>query len=46
MIVPLTLGDFLERAELVYGAREAVVSIAIWMIGKGEGLQNARRAQW
>src|SRR3989449_7784207 len=24
MIVPLTLGDFLERAELVYGAREAV----------------------
>ena len=25
MIVPLTLGDFLERAELVYGAREAVV---------------------
>jgi len=25
MIVPLTLGDFLERAELVYGHREAVV---------------------
>jgi acyl-CoA synthetase (AMP-forming)/AMP-acid ligase II len=25
MIVPLTLGDFLERAELVYGEREAVV---------------------
>ena len=25
MIVPLTLADFLERAELVYGAREAVV---------------------
>ena len=25
MIVPLTLGDFLERAEHVYGAREAVV---------------------
>src|SRR5262245_22521976 len=25
MIVPLTLTDFLERAELVYGAREAVV---------------------
>ncbi len=25
MIVPLTLGDFLERAELVYGGREAVV---------------------
>src|SRR5207247_2616154 len=25
MIVPLTLGDFLERAELVYGDREAVV---------------------
>jgi acyl-CoA synthetase (AMP-forming)/AMP-acid ligase II len=25
MIVPLTLGDFLERAELVYGPREAVV---------------------
>ena len=25
MIVPLTLSDFLERAELVYGAREAVV---------------------
>jgi acyl-CoA synthetase (AMP-forming)/AMP-acid ligase II len=25
MIVPLTLGDFLERAELVYGNREAVV---------------------
>ena len=25
MIVPLTLGDFLERAELVYGQREAVV---------------------
>src|SRR5216683_2446679 len=24
MIVPLTLGDFLERAELVYGHREAV----------------------
>jgi acyl-CoA synthetase (AMP-forming)/AMP-acid ligase II len=24
MIVPLTLGDFLERAELVYGDREAV----------------------
>ena len=24
MIVPLTLGDFLERAELVYGEREAV----------------------
>jgi len=24
MIVPLTLGDFLERAEMVYGAREAV----------------------
>jgi acyl-CoA synthetase (AMP-forming)/AMP-acid ligase II len=24
MIVPLTLGDFLERAELVYGPREAV----------------------
>jgi hypothetical protein len=25
MIVPLTLIDFLERAELVYGDREAVV---------------------
>src|SRR5262245_46249246 len=25
MIVPLTLGDFLERSELVYGDREAVV---------------------
>jgi fatty-acyl-CoA synthase len=25
MIVPLTVGDFLERAELVYGDREAVV---------------------
>ena len=25
MIVPLALGDFLERAELVYGDREAVV---------------------
>src|SRR5262245_16322461 len=25
MIVPLTLGDFLERAELVYGDREAMV---------------------
>jgi acyl-CoA synthetase (AMP-forming)/AMP-acid ligase II len=25
MIVPLTLSDFLERAELVYGGREAVV---------------------
>ena len=25
MIVPLTLSDFLERAELVYGEREAVV---------------------
>jgi fatty-acyl-CoA synthase len=25
MIVPLTLGDFLERAELVYGDREGVV---------------------
>src|ERR1051326_5177618 len=25
MIVPLTLGDFLERAELVYGHREAMV---------------------
>src|SRR5262245_21730138 len=25
MIVPLTLGDFLERAELVYGEREAIV---------------------
>ncbi len=25
MIVPLTLGDFLERAEFVYGEREAVV---------------------
>src|SRR5688500_3981628 len=25
MIVPLTLGDFLERAELVHGEREAVV---------------------
>jgi fatty-acyl-CoA synthase len=25
MIVPLTLGDFLERAEHVYGTREAVV---------------------
>jgi fatty-acyl-CoA synthase len=25
MIVPLTLGDFLERAETVYGPREAVV---------------------
>ncbi len=25
MIVPLTLGDFLERAELAYGHREAVV---------------------
>jgi acyl-CoA synthetase (AMP-forming)/AMP-acid ligase II len=25
MIVPLTLGDFLERAEVVYGDREAVV---------------------
>jgi acyl-CoA synthetase (AMP-forming)/AMP-acid ligase II len=25
MIVPLTLGDFLDRAELVYGEREAVV---------------------
>src|SRR5262245_19058465 len=25
MIVPLTLGDFLDRAELVYGDREAVV---------------------
>src|SRR5262245_22362441 len=25
MIVPLTLGDFLERAECVYGGREAVV---------------------
>ncbi len=25
MIVPLTLGDFLERAEIVYGHREAVV---------------------
>src|ERR1700694_752866 len=25
MIVPLTLSDFLERAELVYGDREAVV---------------------
>ena len=25
MIVPLTLGDFLERAEHVYGSREAVV---------------------
>jgi acyl-CoA synthetase (AMP-forming)/AMP-acid ligase II len=25
MIVPLTLGDFLERAEVVYGHREAVV---------------------
>ena len=25
MIVPLTLGDFLDRAELVYGHREAVV---------------------
>ena len=25
MIVPLTLGDFLERAEIVYGDREAVV---------------------
>jgi acyl-CoA synthetase (AMP-forming)/AMP-acid ligase II len=25
MIVPLTLGDFLERAELAYGDREAVV---------------------
>ena len=25
MIVPLTLADFLERAELVYGEREAVV---------------------
>ena len=25
MIVPLTLGDFLERAELVYGDRKAVV---------------------
>ena len=24
MIVPLTLADFLERAELVYGHREAV----------------------
>jgi hypothetical protein len=24
MIVPLTLGDFLERAESVYGGREAV----------------------
>ncbi len=24
MIVPLTVGDFLERAELVYGHREAV----------------------
>ena len=26
MIVPLTLGDFLERAELVYGDREAVAN--------------------
>ena len=25
MIIPLTLADFLERAELVYGDREAVV---------------------
>jgi len=25
MIVPLTLADFLERAELVYGDREAIV---------------------
>ena len=25
MIVPLTLSDFLERAELVYGEREAIV---------------------
>ena len=25
MIIPLTLGDFLDRAEFVYGAREAVV---------------------
>jgi fatty-acyl-CoA synthase len=25
MIIPLTLGDFLDRAELVYGEREAVV---------------------
>ena len=25
MIIPLTLGDFLDRAELVYGDREAVV---------------------
>src|SRR5256712_2202651 len=28
MIVPLTLGDFLERAEVVHGAREAVVDEA------------------
>ena len=25
MIIPLTLSDFLERAELVYGEREAIV---------------------
>ena len=25
MIVPLTLADFLERAELVYGDRQAIV---------------------
>src|SRR5262245_39507874 len=25
MIVPLTIGDFLERAEHVYGTREAVI---------------------
>src|SRR5260370_21312801 len=25
MIIPLTLADFLERAELVYGEREAIV---------------------
>ena len=25
MIVPLTLADFLDRAELVYGDREAIV---------------------
>ena len=24
MIVPLTLGDFVERAEIVYGERDAV----------------------
>ncbi len=47
MIVPLTLADFLERAEQVYGDREAIIDEPNPPTASGSrSSRRTRRASW